>query len=556
MKGLVKKIISGLLSTAMLTVCATSFTSCKSDDTPKTTNSSFNYETDMQYMYYGGGTYAPMTKSDTGYYYVGEHDMIIYIDKESQKATPLCSKPNCLHTDDKACDAYFDLGATVDTSFGTSSVPIQYYKGNLYMVIREEDNDGIIYSYLIRTDKSGKNKEYLTGKLDFNTSKWMIHRGYFYYATDFSIKRISLDNPKEEPQEVFTLNENETYEGNVNAFYILVAYDNYIYFNVQEYNVENHTIGGLVPYIVDLSTMKAVKREYNGNYCYTETFYNDELISFTNDVANKNLTYYISDLNGDNMEVLSGECFANTSNYSDGKYFYNDNQSEAYKNNVAHIITVYDKDSNKVDSFKLKEGKGITEFFPQDEDYFIFTAKDENGEEQLVMADKSQIGNINGGVIEYKTLCKLNWYEVTNSPYIVVKENDEESDVKEQGSVEEITFDKIKEDTKNLGYNVSDDYDTFNNKNVLDGFSVKLSWKGGGGVYSGDFQILNFTDVDSAEEFKTENPLTISNKERIAYISIEEIPTEIYKMLSSIISGNPIAPIEVDDFSGDSYKIN
>ena len=71
MKGIVKRIISGVLSTAMLAVCATNFTSCKVNNT-QTTNSSFNYETDMQYIYYGtGGRYEPMTKSDTGYYYVG-----------------------------------------------------------------------------------------------------------------------------------------------------------------------------------------------------------------------------------------------------------------------------------------------------------------------------------------------------------------------------------------------------------------------------------------------------------------------------------------------------
>ncbi len=422
MKGLAKKIISGVLSTAMLAVCATSLTSCKTDDTPKTTNTSFNYETDMQYMYRGGGTFAPMTKSDTGYYYVGGHDMIIYVDKESQKATPLCSKPNCLHTDDKDCDAYFDLSIDI-SDFGTFSVPIQYYKGNLYMLISEEDREGIICSYLIRIDKSGKNREYLTEKLDFNTNKWMIHRGYFYYATDFSIKRISLEDPKEEPEEVFTLSENESCEGNGNAFHVLIAYGDYIYFNTMAYDVENDTVGGVVPYVVELSTMKAVKREYKGNYCYTEAFYNDKLVSFTNDLTNKKITYYISELNGDNMEILSGEGFEKTHTYSDGKYFYYDNENEAYKNSLDHVITVYDKDSNKIDSFKLKEGKGTTLFYAQDEDYFIFTAKDENGEKQLVMADKSQIGTINGGVIEHKTLCKYKWFVPENSPYIVVEED-------------------------------------------------------------------------------------------------------------------------------------
>ena len=148
-----KKVISGLLSTAMVAVCAISLTSCNTDDTPKTTNSSFNYETDMQYMYYAG-TYAPMTKSDTGYYYVGGHNMIIYVDNKSQKATPLCSKHNCLYSDPDACDAYFELSSDVFAG-SAIGVPIQYYEGNLYMLTKELSNDGMeCYSYLTKTDKS------------------------------------------------------------------------------------------------------------------------------------------------------------------------------------------------------------------------------------------------------------------------------------------------------------------------------------------------------------------------------------------------------------------
>lgn len=238
MKELTKKIISGVLSTAMLAVCATSFTSCNTDETQKTTNTSFNYETDMQYMYYAG-TYAPITKSDTGYYYVGGHDMVIYVDKESQKATPLCSKPNCLHTSDKDCDAYFfQLATTVDLSLGTYSVPIQYYKGNLYMVTIEWTSDGIPNCYLIKTDKAGKNREKITNELDFATKNWMIHRGYFYYATDYAVKRIPLDKPKSEPEVILTIDKDKTYEGNYNAFSKLIAYGDYVYVDVTETDVE------------------------------------------------------------------------------------------------------------------------------------------------------------------------------------------------------------------------------------------------------------------------------------------------------------------------------
>ena len=428
MNSIVKRIISGLLSTAMLALCATSLTACKTDDTPQTTNTSFNYETDMQYMYYAGGVFAPITKSDTGYYYVGGHDMVIYVDKESQKATPLCSKPNCLHTSDEDCDAYFfQLATRVDLSLGTFSVPIQYYKGNLYMVIMDWTADGVSYCYLLKTDKAGKNREKVTNDLDFATMNWMIHRGYFYYTTDCAVKRIPLDNPKSEPEEVFALDKNKTYEGNLDAFSNLIAYGDYVYFEATEMDMENNSsIESCFMYSVNTSSLKSTRLEERGKDLSLETFFDDSLITYTyNTKTDKKPVYYKSNLDGSNRQVITGENFDKVHNYSDGKYFYQDNQYEAYKKNLDHVITVYDKDSNKVDSFKLKEGKGIQDFYAQDEDYFISIAKDENGERQLVMADKSQIGNINGGVIEWKSLCKYMWFVVDNSPYIVVKENDD-----------------------------------------------------------------------------------------------------------------------------------
>ena len=419
MKGLTKKIISGLLSTALLAVCATSLTACKIDETPKTTNSSFNYETDMQYMYYASGRFAPITKSDTGYYYVGGQNMIIYVDKESQKATPLCSKPNCLHTGSDSCDAYFELATTMFTG-SAMGVPIQYYKGNLYMLTREWTADGAVVTHLIKTDKAGKNREKIIDALDYSAYKWMIHRGYFYYATDFSVKRIPLDKPKSEPEQIYTLDKNKSYEGNNNAFSDLIAYGEYVYFDATERDVENNTSGDTIRYAVNTSTMEVIKLQHQDKNIVIDTFYDDHLVSYTYNVkTDEKPVYYKSNLDGSDLQTLTGENFNKVHNYYDGKYYYRDNEVEAFKNNEDQIIEVYDDNSKKIDSFKIKEGKGTKPFFAQDEDYFIFLDKDENGDEELVLADKSQIGNINGGVIEWKSLCKYMWYEVPDVSYIV-----------------------------------------------------------------------------------------------------------------------------------------
>lgn len=159
-----------------------------------------NYATDMQLMYHIGGN-APMTKSDKGYYYIGEDGIVIFIDKETKKATPLCSKPNCTHDDPEACDAYLNLTQKPDTLVGAHDSAIQYNDGYLYALCGEYDKSYINYNtYLMRMKPDGSQRENLTGSFNFYAFEWFIHRGYFYCSTDSSVIRIPLDSPKSEPQ--------------------------------------------------------------------------------------------------------------------------------------------------------------------------------------------------------------------------------------------------------------------------------------------------------------------------------------------------------------------
>ena len=122
-----------------------------------------NYATDMQLMYHIGGN-APMTKSDKGYYYIGEDGIVIFIDKETKKATPLCSKPNCTHDDPEACDAYLNLTQKPDTLVGAHDSAIQYNDGYLYALCGEYDKSYINYNtYLMRMKPDGSQRENLTG---------------------------------------------------------------------------------------------------------------------------------------------------------------------------------------------------------------------------------------------------------------------------------------------------------------------------------------------------------------------------------------------------------
>ena len=134
---------------------------CTNDKSkPISQNALIDYSNDMQitYLCSGGGSSIPATKSDTGYYYIGDDRIIIYIDSKTQKATPLCAKPDCMHNDPDTCDAYVNSSENIsqDSLWGSLGTAIQYYQGYLYMVCGEYDKSMIEYNtYLMKMDKDG-----------------------------------------------------------------------------------------------------------------------------------------------------------------------------------------------------------------------------------------------------------------------------------------------------------------------------------------------------------------------------------------------------------------
>lgn len=74
-------------------ICFTLFGCTNDKSKPISQNALIDYSNDMQitYLCSGGGSSIPATKSDTGYYYIGDDRIIIYIDSKTQKATPLCA---------------------------------------------------------------------------------------------------------------------------------------------------------------------------------------------------------------------------------------------------------------------------------------------------------------------------------------------------------------------------------------------------------------------------------------------------------------------------------
>ena len=232
---------------------------CTNDKSkPISQNALIDYSNDMQitYLCSGGGSSIPATKSDTGYYYIGDDRIIIYIDSKTQKATPLCAKPDCMHNDPDTCDAYVNSSENIsqDSLWGSLGTAIQYYQGYLYMVCGEYDKSMIEYNtYLMKMDKDGTNRQKVTDYFDSPFTNWFIHQGYFYYTSDSSVLRIPLTNPKSSPEEVYKAQ--HFIKDNENTYSSFCAYKNYIYFQVDELDEEGNGIGRQT-ICLNLDTMK------------------------------------------------------------------------------------------------------------------------------------------------------------------------------------------------------------------------------------------------------------------------------------------------------------
>ena len=417
------KRLTALMFAIVFTAAAIVCGGCESDKSTASSmqNQYIDFNTDMQCIYSTTTSYVPMTKSDKGYYYVGEDGIVIYVDASTQKATPLCSKPNCTHDDPDTCDAYLKTAGTINTLFGSLGQVIQYYDGSLYILCGEDNKSGTEYNvYLMKMNPDGTGHEKVTDNFDFEVIYWFIHRGYLYYATDSSVLRISIDNLKGEPETVYKA---EHYVKNgQNTFPSMLPFGDRLYLEVDD--VDDSGAGeGSYSVAVNLDTLEAARLEIDGKTPSFESF-GDEYMLFSTlkKDGKKNIkTYYKTDADGNNpekfLEMTDDEI---ETVWFDGKYYYFNNLYSA-GSGTPQVITVYDKDLNKVDSFKLPklDLDTCTFFTAQDENYFLFEYFNDNDEHMLVMADKSQIGSIGGETIKFTELCKLKWAEKKNSNYYV-----------------------------------------------------------------------------------------------------------------------------------------
>lgn len=565
-----KKLLCGILAISLLISIVTIMSACNNESKNTEDKTSFDYTTNFQYYYSNlNGINFPVTKSEIGYYVFLPNNYLYYIDRESQEAIPLCNKPNCSHNS-VDCNAYFNLFVNAS---GESANVVQYYDGNLYIVVKDEDAMGnFLGNILYKVTPDGSTREKLIEFKD-GISHWLIHKGYFYYSQDkfvdgidsysvydsFSIKRCKINNIKSEPEEIF---DSKNYSDNLRGTYQFTAYDDYIYVPVRpisEDEIKKQEEIGKVTisayqefYSININTTKINQiRNDEGDVC-SPFFYNGQLTYLIdNSDTNSKFKYFTSELDGSNPKLLTeinygDNLFANESQLY-LQNFSEDTDENAVTESYGDKVKSLDASFNEKSSFVIPFEYSVLNI-PQDSDCFIFIQQVDNTNCEIYFVDKSKTESLSGQTVEYKTLLSSVNGDGENNNALNQVDEDVEIDTTDKELKE------IFENTQNKLYKISTAYDTSLDGNISGGFSVNMNWSGDGGVYTANFQILKFNSESDASDFVKDNPFSFINNQYVAFVSIESVPVQIKDMLTSIIENDPIAPIDSQDFSGDIYS--
>ena len=142
----------------------------------------YNPETDFQYSYDNQNAYQTMVQSDGKGQYLAKNGYIYYYSNETNKLTPLCNKPNCLHDIESDMNRQNDCNAFI----GRQNEFIQYYEGNVYC-FAEDLVEKEKHSCLYRISRDGSRRDKIftaSEEMNVNVTAWLIHRGRLYYGLE------------------------------------------------------------------------------------------------------------------------------------------------------------------------------------------------------------------------------------------------------------------------------------------------------------------------------------------------------------------------------------
>lgn len=377
----------------------------------QTVSDSYNYLTDAQIVNTFDIGKVNIAKSPQGYYIYVDGKMY-FVDGTSFEATPLCSKPNCLHSGDN-CSAVVK---------GISD--IAYSDGYIYYISSTGPEKEFMGSYLVKHSADGSTREnvYYIEKdiLDF-----IIHRGYFYFSSrefevdestglpdidnyDTYIYRLALDGSSKEEEEIYFAEEVEKY-GQISG---LMAYGDNLYFDLHGTKRGSKNEDILKCMRMNLTTFEVNEMVTPSGFMLARPrLFGESLVFTSGENENGKYFYYKTDFSGENPEKFF-ETFEGESIICDGKYLYVDNfytlamphtieENDSVKSDCRYI-KVYDENLDLIDEFSFGSGSAETWFIlPLDSEVFLFGGKSKECD-IIFYYDKSEFGTLNGKEWEKK----------------------------------------------------------------------------------------------------------------------------------------------------------
>ena len=294
----------------------------------------YNFETDFQINTMQADSTAVYTLSPAGVYTV-QGTVLRYFEHGSEKAVPLCTRPECMHSDwgtnVHECDAYI----------GMIVAGIEYYNGALYIAafhfdIENVDSGMRLFEYTLQ----GKYVRSVAA-LPNNTNEIIQHRGVFYYTSydetedNEILYKLSYVTADGKDSGVICQGENQYCSINDPA-----AYGKYLYFSYNEYN-ENENIYYVVAYNLETKEMTKIDKVQKVYFCDDKLVY----VRLDNDAI------YTSDLDGTNEKEYIKLEYVNALLYA-----YDDVV-------IASNLDTYDASGGFVCEFALyKDGKFVRTF--------------------------------------------------------------------------------------------------------------------------------------------------------------------------------------------------
>ena len=511
------------------------------DQAPANSSTMYNYITDSQLAFSGSRLNDVITVKGEEGYYSYQSKRIFYTDGQTLESTPLCIKPNCMHNTD-TCNAF--IGTTYNIAYNDGYIYYNQSGGVEHDLIGEQ-------FYRMKADGSEKEKLWY---LNYNIIDWVVHKGYLYCTcnmylntldletsvTNAYVFRIKLSDTKAEPEVAYFAEEvgqSATVSG-------IVAFGDYIYFNVTGLSRED-TSQYIRKYLrMNLSTLETNEMELeDGRWMKYPNLLGDNLVFQTARKEDGNIDYYKTDYNGENPELFM-TVSKNERLFTDGTYVYIDNRYELLEGNEdTRCFKVYNSALELIDTVTFSfENSGHQEFLCLDDKAFIFIEKTDLGGIKITALDKSQLGSVNG-LWQRKTCYNTDAdVEITNAPGALSNSAPYGSD----------TLVDLWQKAKDKEYGVKDSFQS-DGAEAEGGFSVRLIWEQEGGTFTAYFPFMEFENENKAKGYINTNPYALQKGNIVVNIGVESVPQEVYDMLSSILDGAPVTPIDSKDFSGENF---